>query len=198
MPQTRLITAQSAAARLGISRATLYAYVSRGFVHAQPDADDPRRRLYSADDIDRLAGNKARGRKPADIAAATLDWGLPALASGITLIEGGRLFFRGRDAARLAAGATLEETARLLWQCDDDPFHDAPPKLAKPAAKMLGALGTTYPIDRCLAALPLAEVGTAMTWQRDPRRLRVDAASLLRLMAAAAAGAAASDAPVHL
>ena len=197
MPQTRLITAQSAAARLGISRATLYAYVSRGFVHAHPDANDPRRRLYSADDIDRLAGNKARGRKPSDIAAATLDWGLPSLSSGITLIEGGRLFYRGRDAARLAASATLEETARLIWQCDDDPFGEASPRLAAPAAKLIGTLADTFPIDRCLALLPLAEVGTAMTWQRDPRRLRVDAAALLRLMAAAAAGVAPNDEPIH-
>ena len=78
MPQARLMTAQSAATRLGISRATLYAYVSRGLVHAHPDANDPRRRLYSADDINRLAGNKARGRKPSDIAASTLDFGLVA------------------------------------------------------------------------------------------------------------------------
>src|SRR5262245_57558182 len=177
MPQTRLLTAQSAATRLGISRATLYAYVSRGFVHAHPDANDPRRRLYSADDIDRLAANKTRGRKPSDIAAATLDWGLPALSSGITLIEGGRLFFRGRDAARLAETATLEQTARLIWQCDDDPFGKASPRLAAPAAKLIGMLADIYPIDRCLALLPLAEVGTAMSWQRDPRRLRADAAA---------------------
>src|SRR5437868_6579541 len=130
MPRTRLMTAQSAASRLGISRATLYAYVSRGLVHAHPDENDPRRRLYSADDINRLAGNKARGRKPSVIAASTLDFGLPALSSGITLIEGGRLFYRGRDIAAFAADATLEETARLLWQCEDDPFDDAPPRLA--------------------------------------------------------------------
>jgi citrate synthase len=191
------MTAQSAAARLGISRATLYAYVSRGFVHAHPDAKDPRRRLYSADDINRLAGNKARGRRPLDIAAATLDFGLPALSSGITLIEDGRLFYRGRDVAELAAGATLEETARLVWQCDDDPFLDASPRLADDAASMMEALADTYPIDRCLALLPVAGVGTAMTWQRDPRRVRVDAAALLRLMAAAAAGAAPNAMPVH-
>src|SRR5262245_13981267 len=197
MPQTRLITAQSAAARLGISRATLYAYVSRGFVHAHPDANDPRRRLYSADDIERLAGNKSRGRKPSDIAAATLDYGLPALSSGITLIEGGRLFFRGRDAARLATDATLEETARLLWQCDDDPFRDASPRLPAPAAKLIGMLADTFPVDRCLALLPLAEVGTAMTWQREPRRLRRDGAALLRLTAAGAVGALPNAEPVH-
>jgi citrate synthase len=197
MTQARLITAQSAAARLGISRATLYAYVSRGFVHAHPDANDPRRRLYSADDIERLAGNKTRGRKPSDIAVATLDYGLPALSSGITLIEGGRLFYRGRDAAELAATATLEETARLIWQCDDDPFSDASPQLAAPAAKLIGTLSDTFPIDRCLALLPLAEIGTAMTWQRDPRRLRRDGAALLRLIAAGAVGAFPNEEPVH-
>lgn len=197
MSPPRLITAESAATRLGVSRPTLYAYVSRGLVHAHPDGDDPRRRLYSADDIDRLAGNKARGRKPADIAAATLDYGLPALASGITLIEGGRLFFRGRDATRLAESATLEETARLLWQCDSDPFADASPRVAAPAAKLIGTLADTFPIDRCLALLPLAGVGSAMTWQRDSRRLRHDGAALLRVMAAGAVGALPNQEPVH-
>jgi len=87
MPETRLLSAESAASELGISRATLYAYVSRGLLHAQADPRDPRRRLYNADDIGRLAGSKMRGRKAADIAAGALDWGLPALSSGITLIE---------------------------------------------------------------------------------------------------------------
>ena len=93
MPEHRLLTAESAADCLGVSRATLYAYVSRGFIHAHPAPDDPRRRLYSARDVERLAGNKTRGRKAADIAAATLDFGLPALASGITLIEATSCFF---------------------------------------------------------------------------------------------------------
>jgi citrate synthase len=68
----RLLTAESAAARLGVSRATLYAYVSRGLVHAYPAPDDPRRRLYSATDIRRLLGNKTRGRKAVDIAGSTM------------------------------------------------------------------------------------------------------------------------------
>ena len=86
--------------------------MSRGFIHAHAAPDDPRRRLYSARDVDRLAGRKMRGRKAADIAAAILDYGLPALASGITLIEGDRLLYRGRDAARLAVDASIEETAQ--------------------------------------------------------------------------------------
>src|SRR5262249_13683590 len=112
MPEHRLLTAESAADRLGVSRATLYAYVSRGLIHAHAAPDDPRRRLYNARDVDRLAGRKTRGRKAADIAAATLDYGLPALASGITLIEGDRLFYPGRDPARLAPDARGGGNAR--------------------------------------------------------------------------------------
>ena len=197
MAEHRLFTAESAAARLGVSRATLYAYVSRGLVHAYPAPDDPRRRLYSATDIRRLLGNKTRGRKAVDIAAATLDYGLPALASGITLIEDDRLSFRGRDAARLAAHATLEETARLLWDCSQDPFVAAP-LVAPSAASLIASLADAFPLDRCMAVLPVAGVGTAMTWQRDQRRLWHDGAMLLRLMAAAATGTTPSDAPTHL
>jgi len=197
MTPHRLLTAESAADRLGVSRATLYAYVSRGFVRAHPAPDDPRRRLYSKADVDRLAGNKTRGRKAADIAAGTLDFGLPALASGITLIEGDRLFYRGRDAAQLASQATLEETARLLWNCSEDPFGAAPP-LSRAAGKLIASLADAFPLDRCMAVLPVAGVGDAMTWQRDERRLWHDGALLLRLMAAAATGTAPSDAPIHL
>jgi citrate synthase len=195
VPESRLITAESAATRLSVSRATLYAYVSRGFVHTHADPSDPRRRLYSADDIDRLAHNKVRGRKASDIAAAALDWGLPALSSGITLIADGRLFFRGRDAVRLAARATLEDTARLLWDCASDPFRAAAPRPPQPIVRLIESLTDTFPIDRCLAVLPLA--GTAMTWQRDHRRLWHDAAMLLRLMAAAATGTVPDEAPLH-
>lgn len=197
MATQRLLTAESAADLLGVNRATLYAYVSRGFVRTHPAPDDPRRRLYSKADIERLAGNKTRGRKATDIAAGALDFGLPALASGITLIEGDRLFYRGRDAGELAAQASLEETARLLWNCSEDPFG-APNNLSRSAGKLIASLGDAFPLDRCMAVLPVAGVGDAMTWQRDERRLWHDGAMLLRLMAAAATGTAPSDAPIHL
>ncbi len=58
------LTAEDAVARLKISRATLYAYVSRGLVRAAPDSKDPRRRLYLTEDVERLESRKARGRAP--------------------------------------------------------------------------------------------------------------------------------------
>lgn len=192
------LSADQAAGELGVTRATLYAYVSRGLVRTHADTGDPRRRMYSAADIGRLAGNKARGRKPDAIAASALDWGIPTLTSQITLIEGGRLFYRGQDAARLAESASLEETARLLWHCGpEDPFGAEPPSLPPQWPELAAAMAKRSAVDRCLALLPLAGTSTRMIWQRVPRSLWGDAATLTRLMVAAATGAAPSARPIH-
>ena len=75
------IDAKETARRLGVSRQTLYAYVSRGLIKAVP-ANDPRQSLYLAAAVDQLAGARKRGRKPRETARATLDWGMPVLESG--------------------------------------------------------------------------------------------------------------------
>jgi citrate synthase len=111
------LSAGEAALRLGVSRATLYAYVSRGRIasHAVPGTTA---RRYRTGDVERLAAQHTRAHRPRDAARATLDWGLPVLGSALTLIEGGRFYYRGQDALALAAGAaTLEDVAALLWQC---------------------------------------------------------------------------------
>ncbi|WP_244561975.1 helix-turn-helix domain-containing protein [Agrobacterium tumefaciens] len=64
------MTAAHAASELGISRATLYAYVSRGLIRTSGSPDEPRRRLYSAHDIEALkkerplGGGRNRWRRP--------------------------------------------------------------------------------------------------------------------------------------
>jgi citrate synthase len=201
-----VIGAEDAASRLGISRATLYAYVSRGLVQARPDPEDPRRSLYGRDEITRLAKDKARGRKPERIASAALDWGLPALSSRITLIRDGRLFYRGHDAVQLSKRASLEDTARLLWQCEaDDPFkmpERAPLPSQRAKAAILPAIAAhiaplAHPVDRCLAALAAHGVHSRMIWRRDPRHLWPDAAALLRQMAEAVAASAPDGGAIH-
>jgi citrate synthase len=119
MPPESWLGGAQAAARLGIKPQTLYAYVSRGRIAARPDPDDPRKSLYRADDIDRLEGLKARGRKAAAVASGAIAWGDPVLASAITEVAGGRLYYRGADAAELAKTKTLESVALRLWACDD-------------------------------------------------------------------------------
>jgi citrate synthase len=109
------IAAEEARDRLGVRPQTLYAYVSRGRVQVRADPRDPRRSLYRAADIAALAQRKSRSRKVSDVAAGAISWGEPVLASSITTVAGGRLFYRGRDAIRLAdTGETLESVARLL------------------------------------------------------------------------------------
>lgn len=118
MSDTRAwISAAEAATELNVSRATLYAYVSRGLLEsrAQPGS---RKRLYAAADIRRLRSAGDGGGQPDRV----LDFGTPLLDSAITLIDGGRLYYRGRDAVALAAGTSLETVAGLLWEVDEDPF----------------------------------------------------------------------------
>lgn len=74
------LSSSEAAARLGVSRQTLYAYVSRGLLHAEA-GDSHRESRYLADDVERLAAQRTRGRKPKEVAKATLSWGLPVLES---------------------------------------------------------------------------------------------------------------------
>src|SRR5215475_14900349 len=93
----RYLSADEAAQALGISLPTLYAYVSRGMLRSSPDADS-KRRLYDADEVRRLARRKADGKRAGKVAQKVLDWGVPVLESAITLINDGRLLYRGRDA----------------------------------------------------------------------------------------------------
>jgi citrate synthase len=114
MSEPEWISAEAAQARLGVRPQTLYAYVSRGRVGVRADPLDPRRSLYRAADIDGLTARKSRSRKLSEVAAGAIAWGEPVLASSITTVSGGRLFYRGRDAIRLAETETLESVARLL------------------------------------------------------------------------------------
>src|SRR5690349_20668529 len=97
------ISASEAARRLNVSRPTLYAYVSRGFVRSQPSSAGSRQRRYAREDIERLRQRSDERRAPDKAAAHALQWGMPVLESAITLIDNGRMYYRGRDVATLAA-----------------------------------------------------------------------------------------------
>jgi len=101
---------------LGVKTQTLYAYVSRGRITARPDPMDPRRSLYAAADVARL-----KGAGGGEGSAIVLPFEPPAakgealVQSSVSLVADGRIYYRGRDVAQWAQTATLEETARLLW-----------------------------------------------------------------------------------
>jgi citrate synthase len=175
------IDREAALSALGIRAQTLYAYVSRGRIGMRPDPADPRRSLYRSDDIAALTSRRARGRRPASIAASTIAWGEPAIATNIATVHHGRLIYRGRDAIVLAEHATLEETAALLW--------------GEPHAPMLSGDADDQG-DPFLALAGMIHGSPPMA-DRAPALLCRDAASVIGVLAHAL-GAGRGDAPVHL
>src|SRR5579863_8095252 len=171
------LSADEALARLRVRPQTLYAYVSRGRLRAEPDPAEPRRSRYRASDVAALTEKKARGRKAADVATAAIAWGEPVLASAITTVRDGRLYYRGQDAARLAETATLEEVARLLRG-----GLGVPPDEIQLAPAGPGAQARAFAAFAARAAADPASLG------RPPDQLASEGAVLLDLMAAAVAG----------
>lgn len=111
MNQSLFLSARDAAARLGVKLDTLYAYVSRGLLRSVA-VTGSRERHYRREDIESFRAARASGKATAEI---SLEAAIPVIDSAISLIEGGRLYYRGQDAVRLSDTATLEEVASLLW-----------------------------------------------------------------------------------
>jgi citrate synthase len=116
----RMLTTEEAARRLGVKVPTLYAYVSRGLLesHRDPDA---RGSLFDLADVEALATRSRGGRQTATR--------LATVTTAVTQLhqELGPLY-RGHRATELAAGASFEEVAELLWQTGtgDGADWDAP------------------------------------------------------------------------
>jgi citrate synthase len=190
--EDRFLTAQEAAAELGISLTTLYAYASRGMLRSAAVPGDPRARRYPAGDVQRLKDKKELRKDPEKAAPKALSWGAPVLESALTLVQDGRLYYRGRDVVELARTATVEEVAALLWTGDPEEaarlFWEKPPELP-PWAKGLFK-GDLSPVERCQVALPLAGAADLAAWDLRPAAVAATGARILRFMAEVAAGRA--------
>lgn len=192
------VSAREAASRLGVSLATLYAYVSRGQIHSRP-GDEARKRLYRAQDIERLMARRESGHSAAQGAAHSLAWGLPVLETRVSLIRAEGHYYRGRAVADLVAeGLTLEDVARLLWDCGEhDPFAVPPPAAWPAPVRALLRDGDLRALERTAAALPLLALGSVSDLSPDPRRRRESAARLLRQTTALLAGVTPDPRPAH-
>ncbi|HUD51603.1 citrate synthase, partial [Parvibaculum sp.] len=196
-----------AAAELGISLATLYAYVSRDMIRSEP-VPDSRAKRYRAEDVRLLKQRRAiSGTSPASpqaeggrgaLSAALNFGGQPILESAITLIADGKLHYRGSNATALARNSSLEQVAALLWGCDVQPFtRDAVPRLTPLVEKLDADLAAAPRIERCLSLLPLAGLDDPSVYNMTDRGLAATGARLLRLVAAIIAGVKPSAEPVH-
>jgi citrate synthase len=165
-PKAAWLDADEAVEALGVSRATLYAYVSRGRIRSEAAPGTQRRSRYSRDDIERLKARSSERRNPEKAAEHALHWGLPILESAITLIADERIYYRGQELRALARERSVAEVAALLWTgAADARSLDAPPRVGTaPRAR------ESVPfIAAAQSALALASADDPLAYDLRPR-----------------------------
>lgn len=157
MNKKRYLTAQEAAAALGITLPTLYAYVSRGLIRSEPGEGKTRARRYRQEDVAALQARQELRRSPAKAVESALNWGAPLLESALTLIEDGRLYYRGYDVLTLPQTYSFEEVARLLWQGEFAPFTEQLPAAFVPLLQEMASMTADLsPAEAFQVVLPVA------------------------------------------
>lgn len=184
-----LMSAREAAEALGVSPATLYAYVSRGLVRSEA-RDKSRSRHYRREDVEALIARKEQRKEPEKVAETALHWGAPVLESSLSLIRDGRLYYRGHDAVPLAWTSTAEQVAALLWLGDPAaPCFEERPQALSPrcrAARELSA-GMSL-VEQFQAVLPFAAAEDLAAYDVRPATVAKTGARILRTLFAVATG----------
>jgi citrate synthase len=188
----RYLSAGRAAEELGVSLATLYAYVSRGMVRSEAVEGRKRTRRYRAEDVRRLKERKERRRDPDGVVRGALHWGTPVMESSITLIDDGRLYYRGRDVVDLAGKKSIEEVAALIWTGDEA----MAPSLFPPGEAILSGRIRAFlrnvsgmpPVESFQVLLPLAAAEDPAAYDLRPLAVARTGARILRLMTGVASG----------
>ncbi|HET7013824.1 MAG TPA: citrate synthase [Streptosporangiaceae bacterium] len=161
-----------AARRLGIKEASLYAYVSRGLLSSRKTAGS-RTSEFNAADVERLA---RRGR-PRAVPRGGRTAAELVIETALTEIADDQLRYRGIDAIALAAQASLEDVAHLLWTGSlPEVLADGGEKASWTATVEAVAIGTaaqaalpapTLPLERLQVIVPALAAA-------DPLRLHLD------------------------
>ena len=104
------LTSTEAAARLGVKRATLYSYVSRGLLSRVVDVDG-RSSRFDPEEVERLRSRATR-RGEGEVGVL--------VSTGITQMADGELRVRGRNLIGMSAETRFEEAADWVWGADAD------------------------------------------------------------------------------
>lgn len=184
------LSADEAARELGVTLATLYAYVSRGLLRSRSEPGT-RRRRYVAEDVWLLRQRKEQRRDPVRTAEEALHQGLPAIESRLSVIRDGRLYYRGKDVLALAVSHTLEQVAALLWAGDlDAPLPDEPPQAPpKDWKTLLRICAALPPLEGFQLMLPLLAARDSCAYDAQPASVQRIGLKIVRVLAATAVGA---------
>jgi citrate synthase len=184
------VEAPEAAAMLGVTIPTLYAYVSRKSIRSFPTAGTKRRRYWRAD-VEAVRGNlqPAGGPNPSTLVRDT----------ELTLLTKSGLFYRGNNAVLLSETASLERVASILWQFPEDRLMRTSlptlPRIARAFAREAEKLVAS---ERALALLPLIEHANPKASDLSDVGFAPAAIGVVRIVAAIVVGAdRPSQEPIH-
>jgi len=152
-----LLSADQAAARLGVRKATLYAYVSRGLLTAVAAPGQTRESRYPVWEVDRLRQGRRNGRRSAPPLPGTLFDGLPLLDTELTGVVDGDIVVRGRALVPWARQVSLEQAAAVLWSVRAEAAFSGPaPVLPDAWHRAAEGLQDADPASRAVALWGLA------------------------------------------
>lgn len=161
------LSTAEAAARLGVKRETLYAYVSRGLLTRTLGADG-RSSRFDPGEVDRLL--HAGRRPPSDGELRTV------IATGLTRVDDAGLLVRGRDlVAEVSAGVTFTQAVDLLWA---SPPGEAWPSTVEPTA-VDPTVALRSPLDALRIVTALRSAADPLRHDLSPRSVRAVGRSLI-------------------
>ena len=202
MTKKHYLSAKEAAAELGVTLPTLYAYVSRGLIRSEAAEGKTRTRRYRRADVSALKARRDWRHDPAQAAATALYFGAPVLDSAITLIANGRFYYRGHDVLELAGQRSFEEVAALVWTGDlnagrlfGETVWLAPAVVERyqAIAPQMTGLGT---VEKFQVVLPLIGSNDLAAYDFSPAAVAQIGARILHLLTLVATGEPPVDAIV--
>lgn len=107
--------ADEAAAFLGVSKATLYSYVSRGMLTSRRLTSGSLKRVYHRAELSALKHRAGFRKNPEQAATEVIEFGIPILTTAISQITESEHSYRGISSRDLAREARFEQVAEFLW-----------------------------------------------------------------------------------
>ena len=169
------VSAEEAAALLGVAVDTVYVYVSRKGIRSIPTPNSSKRRYWRADvERARLRG----GRSPAIAGDLKQE-------SAITLHTTEDLYYRGRSLRELTESASFEEVAALLWDVEEKgAFTGRLPAAPANISLFTTAFASESTVNQALALFPLLEGANPRSYDLSQVGMARTGADILRWLCA--------------
>jgi citrate synthase len=169
------VSAEEAAAMLGVAVDTVYVYVSRKGIRSIPTPNSSKRRYWRAD-VERA--RRRGGRSPAIAGDLKQE-------SAITLHTEEDLYYRGRSVRELTESASFEEVAALLWDVEEkEAFTEKLPASAPTMSLFTTAFASESTVNQALALFPLLEAANPRSYDLSQVGMARTGADILRCLCA--------------